>query len=108
MNDDDFFVSYLGKGGNNMYIETEKKNQKNETVNSILNSSNKKSSTSYNTSFQQIKEKPKIKFNFNNENLPTKTSRLSVKFDNLSNEKEKDKNSYDKFLKEFKRIGTAT
>ena len=36
----------------------------------------------------------------------TKTSRLSVKFDNLSNEKEKDKNSYDKFLKEFKRIGT--
>ena len=36
----------------------------------------------------------------------TKTSRLSVKFDNLSNEKEKDKNSYDKFLKGFKRIGT--
>ena len=72
MNDDDFFVSYLGKGGNNMYIEAEKKNQKNETVNSILNNSNKKSSTSYNTSFQQIKEKPKIKFNFNNENLPTK------------------------------------
>ena len=36
----------------------------------------------------------------------TKISRLSVKFDNLSNEKEKDKNSYDKFLKEFKRIGT--
>ena len=36
----------------------------------------------------------------------TKTSILSVKFDNLSNEKEKDKNSYDKFLKEFKRIGT--
>ena len=68
MNDDDFFVSYLGKGGNNMNIETEKKNQKNETVNSILNNSNKKSSTSYNTSFQQIKEKPKIKFNFNNSN----------------------------------------
>ena len=65
MNDDDFFVSYLGKGGSKMYILPEKKSKKNETSNPTFDNNNTISSTSYNTSFQQLKQKRNIQFNFN-------------------------------------------
>ncbi len=65
MNDDDFFVSYLGKGGNKMYILPEKKSKKNETSNPTFDNNNTISSTSYNTSFQQLKQKRNIQFTFN-------------------------------------------
>ncbi len=71
MNDDDFFVSYLGKGGSKMYILPEKKSEKNETLNTITDNKTV-SSTSYNTSFQKLKQKRNIQFNFN-ENLQSKT-----------------------------------
>ena len=89
MNEDKFFVSYLGTGGNKMYISPERKTP--ITPNVTQNIRKTVSSTSYDKSFTKKEEPHHISFNFKELINPMKQKLINKSILRNSPQKERDK-----------------
>ena len=93
MNEDKFFVSYLGTGGNKMYISPERKTPITPNITQNINQNIRKtvSSTSYDKSFTKKEEPHHISFNFKELIKPMKQKLINKSILRNSPQKERDK-----------------
>ena len=93
MNEDKFFVSYLGTGGNKMYISPERKTPITPNITQNINQNIRKtvSSTSYDKSFTKKEEPHHISFNFKELINPMKQKLINKSILRNSPQKERDK-----------------